>query len=176
MDKAAVERKLDAIEGSGMTIARLRPGLILQPDAASEIGRHFLGVQFVHAGDVADAIVRVIRQGAGGAFNLASEPVIDRATLAETTGMSMPAAPVGIVRAGVYATWAPHLRPTDVGWIALARGVPLLKTDQARNELGWQPRVLAGVLLKDFIEALGRGRGAASPAMRSRNPFRKAAA
>lgn len=197
VDKAAVERELDAVEGGSMTITRLRPGLILQPDAASEIGRYFLGrllplslvrpwmlrlapwpkefaVQFVHADDVADAIVRVIQQGAGGAFNLASEPPVDRATLAETTGMSMPAAPVGLVRAGTYATWALHLQPTDVGWIALARGVPLLKTDRARNELGWQPRVPADVVLKDFVEALGRGRGTASPAMRPRNPFRKA--
>lgn len=105
VDKAAVESMLDDVDagrlGPRLAVARLRPGLILQPDAASEIMRYFVGplvprrlvhpallrvlpwprdlaVQFVHADDVADAVLRILHRGATGPFNLAADPVVDR--------------------------------------------------------------------------------------------------
>src|SRR5919204_5989436 len=90
VDKAACERMLDEYE-DGRTITRVRPSVILQEDAASEISRYFIGrlvpihlmqpalvrlvpfprdlsAQFVHAQDVAGALARIIAGQAGGAF------------------------------------------------------------------------------------------------------------
>lgn len=84
----------------GLTVTRFRPGLVLQHDAANEIRRYFIGglvpnflfdlaargrmpvlplpssltLQFVHASDVADAVVLALRSRPPGAINLAAEP------------------------------------------------------------------------------------------------------
>ncbi len=97
--KAEQERLLDAFERDHpeIPVARLRPGLIFQSPAGSEIGRYFLGplvpkvllgglplplvpipasfvLQAVHADDVAEAYWRVVARRASGAFNIAAEP------------------------------------------------------------------------------------------------------
>ncbi len=97
--KAEQEEALDRFAAAepGIAVARLRPGLIFQGDAGSEIGRYFLGPVFprllpkrlriplltvpeglifqaVHADDVAEAYWRVVDQRASGAFNIAAEP------------------------------------------------------------------------------------------------------
>src|SRR5688572_2081807 len=102
--KAANERAMDDFEARHpqIVLSRVRPGLVFQHDAASSIGRLFLGAHFpkrwlgrvrlpilpipvqvvsqaVHADDLADAFARVITQRAGGAFNVAGEPVLDPA-------------------------------------------------------------------------------------------------
>jgi nucleoside-diphosphate-sugar epimerase len=106
-DKAEQEKLLDrfAAENPSVTVARLRPGLIFQGQAGSEIGRYFLGwvhprfvprrpalpilpipeeliFQAVHADDVAEAYWRVLERRAGGAFNVAAEPVVTPQNLA----------------------------------------------------------------------------------------------
>jgi len=96
--KALVERMLDGVEG--LRVVRVRPGLIFQREAGTEIARYFAGpllpvrllrsqripvvpahrrlrLQAVHADDVADAYARILRSDAGGAFNLAAGPVLD---------------------------------------------------------------------------------------------------
>lgn len=105
--KALVERMLDEIESDHPTlrVVRLRPGLIFQRDAGTEIGRYFAGplvparllrygrvpvlpahpglrLQAVHADDLADAYLRVLRADVRGAFNIAAGPVLDPAVLA----------------------------------------------------------------------------------------------
>ncbi len=109
--KAVDERILDAFEAANpdVVLTRVRPGLVFQRDAASEMARLFVGgllpvgwlgrvrvpvlpvpvqviSQAVHADDLADAIVRIIERRAGGAFNVAGEPVLDPVALAEVVG------------------------------------------------------------------------------------------
>ena len=116
-DKAEVERLLDAFEREhpGVRVVRLRPGLIFQRGAASEIRRLFAGpflpsrcvdprwipvvprhprlrFQAVHADDVADAYRRAILGDARGAFNVAAEPVLD----GEALGRLLHARPVPV--------------------------------------------------------------------------------
>ena len=116
VDKAAAEQLLDEFESSlaeggdpSTTVTRMRPGLILQGAAASEISRYFLprplptsllrpsmlrlvpfptalNLQFVHADDVARAVLLVLRHRAGGAFNVATEPIVNRASWKEMFG------------------------------------------------------------------------------------------
>ena len=107
-DKATVERLLDRFEREhpGVRTVRLRPGLIFSREAASEIRRLFAGpllpgslvrrrlipivpkverlvFQAVHSRDVARAYRLAITGDAAGAFNIAADPVIDGARLAE---------------------------------------------------------------------------------------------
>jgi UDP-glucose 4-epimerase len=184
VDKAAAERILDDFE-SALTISRMRPTLILQPDAASEAARYFLGrlfpirlarrpllrfapwphdlaLQFVHADDVAAAIDIVLARQAGGAFNVAADPAVDRAVFADVFGGVGPPAPPRVLRAGAALTWHAHLQPTDPGWLDLAMTLPLLATSRLR-ELGWSPTHAGTDVLVDFVAAMERGQGGRGP-------------
>jgi UDP-glucose 4-epimerase len=199
VDKAAAEQLLDRFEaeqadGPATTLTRMRPGLILQAAAASEISRYFLprplptsllhpvmlrlvpfpagiALQFVHAGDVARAVRLVLRERAGGAFNVATEPVVDRRSWRAMFGGVAPPVPIPALRSLVHASWAAHLQPVDPGWIDLAANVPVLNTDRIR-QLGWRPERTAEQVLREFLQALQDGRGTASPALAPRAKLR----
>jgi UDP-glucose 4-epimerase len=200
VDKAAAEQLLDEFESSlaesgdpSITVTRMRPGLILQGAAASEISRYFLprplptsllrpsmlrlvpfptalNLQFVHADDVARAVLLVLRHRAGGAFNVATEPIVNRDSWKAMFGGVSPSVPVSALRPLVHASWAAHLQPVDPGWIDLAANVPVLDTSRIR-ELGWRPERTAEQVLREFVEALREGRGDASPALTPRARF-----
>ncbi|HEU5271445.1 MAG TPA: NAD-dependent epimerase/dehydratase family protein [Jatrophihabitans sp.] len=197
VDKAAAEELLDRFEAepaepgaAATTVTRMRPGLILQAAAASEISRYFLprpvpttllhpamlrlvpfpagiAVQFVHARDVARAVLLVLRERAGGAFNVAAEPVVDRQSWRAMFGGVAPPIPIPVLRGLVHSSWAAHLQPVDPGWIDLAASVPVLDTSRIRD-LGWQPERTAEQVLREFLQALRDGRGTASPALAPR--------
>lgn len=197
--KVAAERLLDDLvrERPDARVARLRPGLVLQAAAGSEIGRYFLGglvplglvrrvalpafplpaeavFQVVHADDVADAVVRVLRTGATGPFNLVTGPVLGPLDVAQALRVQRVATvPVGAVRALASATWRARLQPTDVGWVDLLTQVPLLSSALARDELGWAPRVGAATALVELLDAMSDGRGAATPPLAARRGLRR---
>ncbi|ATE54131.1 NAD-dependent epimerase/dehydratase family protein [Actinosynnema pretiosum] len=176
--KAAVERQLDALDG--IAVARVRPSLILQPDAAAEIHRYFLGllvppalfrlrlpvlplprrlsVQFTHADDVAEALLLVLRERFTGALNVAAEPVVGPAELAAAVGARHVPISANVLRALAKGTWKARLQPTAPGWVDLALASPLLDTARARA-LGWAPRHDARDVLREFVRALGEHRG-----------------
>src|SRR3954451_15965968 len=109
-DKSAAEQVVREVVGrrSGTTLTVVRPTLVVQPLASAAIGRYFLGplvygamravpggiakflplpapdlhVGFVHADDVADALVRMLDRRAAGPFNLTAEPLLDAGALA----------------------------------------------------------------------------------------------
>lgn len=193
VDKAACEAMLDGI--TDLLVTRVRPALILQPAAASEISRYFIGnlvpvtllrpkilrtaplprqvaVQFVHTEDVAEALVRILRTQSGGAFNLAAEPVLDRNEFASIFGGVGPPAPPTLLRVAAELTWRARLQPTDAGWIDLGLSVPLMTTARARERLDWTPTHTLPDILRTFVEALRRGAGAAGPLLypRKRQP------
>lgn len=169
----------------------VRPSLVVQPEAASEIARYFLGpfvpasvvrpallrlapwprgltLQLVHADDVADALARILDQKAVGAFNLAAAPVLDRDQVRRSFGGIGPPAPLALLRSVAAATWRLRLQPTDAGWLDLAAAVPLLTSDHARDVLGWQPEHRADELLRTFLIAVGARRGADGPLLKPR--------
>jgi UDP-glucose 4-epimerase len=179
--KARNERALDAFEAAHpqVTVTRLRPGLIFQRDAGNEIAGLFLGQHFptrwltavripvlpfpsqgifqaVHADDVADAFWRSIDRRAGGAFNIAAEPVLDPQTIAQVLGArrSVPVR-ARVVRGLVELTWRLRLQATDPGWIDIAVNVPVMSTDRARQILGWQPTVTSTAALAEIVDAVG---------------------
>ncbi|MFD4635744.1 NAD-dependent epimerase/dehydratase family protein [Lentzea sp. NPDC058436] len=185
--KAAVEHMLNKFEGD-LLISRPRPGLILQSDAGSEIREYFLGklvpralfrqriplvplprdlvMQFVHADDVADGLVRILRQRPHGAVNLVADPVVTPRVLAEVLGGRPIFIPAGLMRLLANVTWRLRLQPTPPGWVDLALKSPLLDASRARTELGWSPEFDAQETLRALVRGIGEGKEVpASPAL-----------
>jgi nucleoside-diphosphate-sugar epimerase len=190
--KVAVERILDRheIHGGAPRVARLRPGLIVQRDAASGILRYLLPpwvpaaavrhlpllpldrrlvAPMVHTDDVADAVVRVLATGATGAFNLAAEPPVTRDDIASELAARPVHVPARLVRAAAALAWRARLQPLDPGWLDLAFSVPLLDTGRARSVLGWEPATDARAALHDLVAGMADAAGAPSPALRPRS-------
>ncbi|MCS5734459.1 NAD-dependent epimerase/dehydratase family protein [Herbiconiux daphne] len=183
--KAMNERAMDAFEQANPDVAvtRIRPGLVFQPDAATEIAHLFAGrlvpvrllglmrhlpvlplptsliAQAVHADDVADAFWRAIERRARGAFNIAADPVLGPAEIAAALGVPR-TVPFrrGVLRAIVDLTWRLRLQATDPGWIDLATAIPVMSTARARAELGWAPTISSTAALDQLVDALGAGR------------------
>jgi nucleoside-diphosphate-sugar epimerase len=172
------------------TVSVTRPTLILQSDAASEIGRYFLGpilfpaaralprpvakllplplpgalhLAFVHSDDVADAIARILDRQAPGAFNLSAPPNFDADGLAHALGVRRVPVPEFVLRAGMQAAFLAHVLQIEPGWLDMGLGMPPLDTTKARSELGWMARHSGGDLIRDFVAALGSGSGHAGP-------------
>ncbi|GAA4591252.1 nucleoside-diphosphate-sugar epimerase [Actinoplanes octamycinicus] len=184
--KALVERMLDEIESDHPTlrVVRLRPGLIFQRDAGTEIGRYFAGplvparllrfgwvpllpanpglrLQAVHADDVAEAYLRVLRADVRGAFNIAAGPVLDPAVLAKAFhGLPVPVPGFALEGAAALSWWL-RLQPVDRGWVKLALKAPLMCCDRAVEELGWQPRMDAVAALHEVVAGLAERAGQA---------------
>jgi nucleoside-diphosphate-sugar epimerase len=184
VDKAACEALLAGYEAD-LTVSRIRPTLILQPQAASEIARYFLGrlvpvsaaapavlrllpwpaaltVQFVHAEDVANAVAAVIEAREAGAFNVASDPAVDRAEFRRIFGGVGPALPPRLLRILADVSWRARLQPTGPGWIDLAIALPLLDCSRIQA-LGWRPKHSGLETLEAFVAALRRREGGPGP-------------
>src|SRR4051794_21788019 len=182
-------REFDAAHPQ-VTVSVTRPTLVLQPDAASEIGRYFLGpllfpvaravpgvlarllplplpgslrVAFVHAEDVADAIARILDRQAPGAFNLSAPPNFDADGLAGALGVRRVPVPTVVLRTGMEVAFLAHVLQIEPGWLDMGLGVPPLDTTRARTQLGWMARHRGGDLLREFVAALGKGEGHTGP-------------
>jgi UDP-glucose 4-epimerase len=188
--KADVERRLDRFEreNPGVRVVRMRPGLVFKREAATGIRRLFAGPflpaslaqpalinlipridglrsQIVHSYDVGEAFRLALFSEARGAFNLATEPVLDP----EELGRILQARPVPfssrLARAGVNLSWRLRLQPVSPGWLDLARNVPIMDTTRARQELGWEPRYGAEETLLEILAGLREGADLDTPVL-----------
>lgn len=190
-DKSEAERLVREVMARHpeTTLTVVRPTLVLQPEAGSEIGRYFLGplvfgaarllpgavarllplplptvaVSFVHADDVADALVRMLDRRAPGPFNIAAEPVLDSGAIARALGTVRIPVPAPALRATLHAAFAAHVVPTEPGWLDMGTQLPALDTSRARRLLDWTPSYRSDEVLTQFVAALGRGDGAPGP-------------
>ena len=188
--KSVAEQVLDDAEqaaGSALRIARIRPSLVGQQAAGSELLRigfpvltpppllrrlrvlpldRGFGLQFVHADDVADALARILDLRASGAFNLAADGVLGQRDIAAAFG----ARPVHLPRrSALLATavaWHARLQPVDPGWLQMAFSVPRMDTSRARSELGWRPRHHARDVLDEVVAAMAARAGGPYPPLR----------
>ncbi|MFD0786180.1 epimerase, partial [Micromonospora azadirachtae] len=79
-------------------------------------------------------------------------------------GWTVPiAAPV--LLAAAKLTWYARLQPIDAGWVQLALSSPLMSSERAESELGWQPRVDAVAALKELFTGMAERAHTASPPM-----------
>lgn len=190
--KVAVERFLDRFEPQHpeMRVVRLRPALVFKRVAASEIRRLFIGplvprvlfsrsrlrlvpdverlrFQCVHSHDVGRAFARAALSDVRGAFNIATAPVLDSELLADLLHARRVRMSEAALRNVVAAAYHLHLTPTDPGWVDLGLGSPLMDTERARVELGWEPRRDAPEALLDLLEGLRSGAGLATAPLHS---------
>jgi UDP-glucose 4-epimerase len=189
VDKAAAERIVSAAEEHAV-VTRVRPSLIFQDAAASEVGRYFLGrlvpkavvrrpvlrfapfsdaltFQVVHSDDVASALELLVEQRAPGAFNVAADPIIDRARFAAIFGGVGPSVPPRVLRVAADLTYRLHLQPSEPGWVDMAAASPLLDSSRLRA-LGWTPAHAADDTLARFVDAIARGAGRPGPLLQRR--------
>jgi UDP-glucose 4-epimerase len=186
--KAAVERQLDRFEAANpeTRVVRLRPALIFKEDAATEIRRLFVGpflpnfllrrsllpalprvdrlrFQAVHSEDVGQAYLRAVLADVDGAFNIAAEPPLSPEEMAERIGVRTFPVPARLVRRLADLSWRLRLQPTPAGWLDMALNVPLMSSDRAREELGWEPRHDSVEALEELVEGMREGRGDETP-------------
>ncbi|GAB3193196.1 NAD-dependent epimerase/dehydratase family protein [Nesterenkonia suensis] len=197
MDKSAQERVLDEFEAEhpDIALARLRPSLIFQGCAGSQIQRYFAGrwapvqvldavrppvvplprgirAQAVHAADVAAASIEAVLQGARGAFNIAADDLLDAQRLAQIISGGKGRAvvlPAGALRAAMRTAHRVRVLPADEGWLDMGLKAPIMDTSRARDELGWHPRRSAAEAADSLLRGMASGDGAASIPMRPRS-------
>ena len=198
LQKAETERLLDRLEHEqpALRVVRLRPALIFKQESASEQRRLFLGpffprvlvkripfvpdiprlrFQVVHSHDVGEAYRLAVRGDARGAFNIASEPVLDPDELARLLQARKVPVPAAVARSAAQASFRLHLQPADVGWVDMALQTPLLDVARARSELGWKPRRDAHGTVRDLLAGLQADTGLATPPLRRRSRLQELA-
>ncbi len=186
--KVAVERELDRFEADSpeTRVVRLRPALIFKDEAATEIRRLFIGpflpgfllrrgflpalprverlrFQAVHSEDVGRAYLRAVLADVDGAFNIAAEPPLSPEEMAERIGVLSFPVPARVVRRLADLSWRMRLQPTPPGWLDMALNVPLMSSDRAREELGWEPRHSGVEALEELLAGMREGHGAETP-------------
>lgn len=194
-EKAYLERILDLFERDHpeLRVARIRPAFVFKRESASEQRRLFAGpllpgklvrpkliplvpdisglrVQAVHAVDIAAAFRIAALSDARGAYNVAADPVIDAATIADLLGARTVRIPVGPLRAVLAAAWRLHAVPAAPGLFDAVLRLPLMDTTRARVDLGWVPRHTATEAIEEFLEGLRDGAGMDTPPLRSKLP------
>lgn len=192
LEKAAVERELDSIESSfpALRVVRLRPALVFKREAASGIQRLFLGrlfphwllkprrvpfvpekltLQCVHSLDVGNAFRRAALLDVRGAFNLATDPVLDGEALAEVLATRTADVSPTTIRAIARAAFRLRLQPSEPGWIDLAFGSPTISSVRARDQLGWYPRFGSIETLLELLEGIREGAGTDTPPLEARS-------
>jgi len=186
--KVAAERELDRFEADNpeVRVVRLRPALIFKDEAATEIRRLFVGpflpnfllrrrlllalprvdrlrFQAVHSKDVGRAYLRAVLADVDGAFNIAAEPPLSSGEMAERVGVrSFPVSP-RVVRRLADLSWRLRLQPTAPGWLDMALNVPLMSSERARSELGWEPRHTGVEALEELLGGMREGSGGETP-------------
>lgn len=182
--KVAVETLLDQFERfqPGTAVARFRPTVVVQREAAYEIRSLYLGpwvpravlrglrgrmlpilplprdlsLQFVHADDVGDAVVRLMQQRARGSFNVASD-VLDHTALADLVGARAVGVSPPLMRAVVVALHRLHMVAVTPGWYDVATRTPLMDTAKARRELDWSPTRTSTDAALELLDGLADG-------------------
>ncbi len=189
-EKSYLERWFDATElrHPEVRFVRLRMAFVFQRRAAAEQRRIFAGplvpgrllrrgalpvlplprglrIQAVHAADAAEAYRLALVGTARGAFNIAAEPVLDIDALAALLGARALPVPTGLVRGANAAAWHARLVPAEPGLLELALSLPVMATDRARAELGWQPVVSAGDAVAELFEGVRDHAGGPTPTL-----------
>jgi nucleoside-diphosphate-sugar epimerase len=187
-EKAYVERLLDALEARRpeMRVVRMRPGFVFQASAATEQRRLFGGplvpasllapgrlpalpfpdglrFQALHARDAARAFLLAVTGDVRGAFNLAAAPPVDGPAIAGLLGARLLPVPPALVRSALAAAWLAHLVPVEPALFDLAMGLPIMKTERAREVLSWAPEVTAMDAIAEALRSMSEGTGGETP-------------
>lgn len=188
--KAAIEGHLDEFESvaPNTQVVRLRPALTCRGDAAVELCRLLAGpfipdfllrsglvpaiprlsglcFQAIHTSDLARAYALATIRDVSGAFNLAAGPLLSTDDLAAALNLGTFPLSFPLARRLVDLSWRLRLQPTPPDWLDMAMELPLVSSQRAARELGWEPQVTAIEALADLFAGLRSDpNGAAAPA------------
>jgi UDP-glucose 4-epimerase len=134
----------DAVRGLLASMPVLKPVI---PDPGTPF-------QLVHEDDVASAFMAgVAGKGEPGPYNLAARDKLTLTDLADALGWyAVPVPNVALDAAAEAASRLP-LAPDSVSWLHALRKPVLMKTDRARNQLGWRPKHSSRATLRATVEA-----------------------
>ncbi|GAA2877701.1 SDR family oxidoreductase [Streptosporangium fragile] len=192
-EKAYVERVLDVFERDhpGTRVVRMRPGFIFKRESATEQRRLFGGpfvpqrlvrpslipfvpdtpgltFQAVHSADAGEAFRMAVTRPVSGAFNIAADPVITPSVLAELLDARLLPVSAWTLRSTVAAAWRMRLVPASPYLVDLVLRMPVMNTDRARTELGWEPRRTAVEAMRELFEGLRGAEGMETPPLSPR--------
>lgn len=187
-EKAYVERLLDAFEARHpeCRVVRLRPGFIFRESSATQQRRLFAGplvpgslvrqsvvpaiprprglrFQALHTEDAATAYRLATLSDAHGAYNIAADPVVRIADIAQLLDARTFQVPSSAVRTLVSAAWNAHLAPASPDLFDVVMRLPLMSTRRAQDELGWAATMTSVEAIDTFVSGLQRGAGAPTP-------------
>ncbi|MEV3900985.1 NAD-dependent epimerase/dehydratase family protein [Mycobacterium sp. NPDC050551] len=190
--KVMVERILDRFveEHPDTVVARFRPTVVVQREAAWLIRSLYLGplvpraalellrrgairvlplprgiaLQFVHADDVGDAVVRMMQHRAHGSYNIAAN-VLDSTALAAVVGARAVGVNPKLMRAVVSALSVSRVVALTPGWYDVATNSPVMDTSKARRELGWAPTRTSAESAIELLDGMADGAAGTSAAM-----------
>ncbi|GAA3802740.1 NAD-dependent epimerase/dehydratase family protein [Nocardioides panacisoli] len=186
-EKAYVERLLDVFEqhNPSTRVVRMRPAFIFRRESSVQQRRLFAGplaptrlishlplpvlpdpgvtLQVVHTDDVVEAYRLALLREVRGAFNIATGPTLDVPAIARLLGARAVPVPARLTRLGVGAAWAAHLLPASPGLFDLLAQIPVMRTDRAREELGWEPQRDAETTFGELWAGFRSGEGGPTP-------------
>ena len=194
-EKAYLERYLDSYEQKypWIRVVRMRPAFMFKQESASEQRRLFAGpllpgrlvrsgtvplipdlpglsMQFLHTDDAAEAFLNAVTGTVRGAFNLASEPVVDARALADVLRARTVRVPADAARAAIHAAWLTRLLPASPQLFDAALRLPLMDWNRARDELNWRPRRTSVEAFQEFLLGLRTASGMDTPPLTPRLP------
>jgi UDP-glucose 4-epimerase len=113
-----------------------------------------LRFQLVHEDDVASAFMAgVAGRGEPGPYNLAAAGTLTLSDVADALGWySFPVPRAGVTATAEALTRLP-LMPDSISWLHTARKPVLMKTDRAKEQLGWKPKHTAKATLREMVQA-----------------------
>ena len=193
--KATIEGHLDDFERAAPNtqVVRLRPALTCRGDAAAELCGLLTGpfipnfllrsgllpaiprlaglcFQAIHTSDLARAYALATVRDVSGAFNLAAGPLLGADDPAATLNLRTFPLSFSLARRLADLSWRLRLQPTPPDWLDMAMGLPLVSSERAGRELGWEPRVTAIEALSDLFAGRrpdnGTGAAVGGPAVR----------
>jgi hypothetical protein len=123
-----------------------------------------LRLQFVHADDVGDAVIRLLSSRVHGSFNVAAD-VLDSTALAALVGGRPIPLRRSIFRSVVVALHMLGVVALTPGWYDVAFNTPVMDTTKIRHTVGWSPARSATDSARELIDGLADGAVGASAAM-----------
>jgi ferritin-like metal-binding protein YciE/nucleoside-diphosphate-sugar epimerase len=186
--KTTIEGHLDAFESlaPNTRVVRLRPALTFRGDSAAELCRLLVGpfipgfllrnrllpaiprlsglcFQAIHTSDLARAYALATIRDVSGPFNLASNPPLDANDLAASLNTGTFPLPFPLARRLADLSWRLRLQPTPPDWLDTAMRLPLMSSERASRELGWEPQVSAIEALAELFTGLRNGDAGPAP-------------
>jgi UDP-glucose 4-epimerase len=170
-DKAESDRlcQLWALRHPDRVMTIVRPCIVFGPNVDNYIVRLWTkqpfqadfglpdpGIQFVHEDDVVDALVVLLADRVGGAFNVAGDGVMPGAECAELIGLPRRRVPLPLARRLAAVMWKLRRSETPPGNLHFAIHPWLVSNEKLQRETSWRPRYTSRETFEITMRAHGK--------------------